>query len=375
MSRWVLAIGLLTIVIGVGGAGYGVWSIWNQHRLFTSARPVVARVLDHRSKDLKASGFVAKVPLVKYEYTVNQQRYTCEMVTPSELMLPDTWAEHVFDQFPIGAQTEAKYDPSDPSNAFLVAKYSVKPYLPLLVSLVISALGVGVVGEQLMNHDSPRMTTASSGALAVGAKQHHLSHARVLGVIGILGLICGAPAILHHLMVSTSPHERMGFLLEGAYGIAVITVVVRSVMGFRQGYGFGTPVVTLERPPTIGQSVSLNVVVPTQFNGTVHLNVCLKCEAKDTRLFNFSEETPNTVLLAQNIQLLESEPVSKGDEVTRTVDLIIPDHVPPSTPIASGAAIQIVWSLILTTAGSGGRKAVTEYILSVNNAPSSPEMC
>jgi hypothetical protein len=140
---------------------------------------------------------------VKYEYTVNQQPYTCETVTPAELMLPNTWAESVFKQFPIGAQTTAKYDPNDPSKAFLIAKYSVKPYLPLLVSLVIAALGLGVVGEQLMNHETPTMTPMRSGAIALGATQHHLTRARLLGIVGIIGLICGAPAILHHLMVST----------------------------------------------------------------------------------------------------------------------------------------------------------------------------
>jgi len=369
MSRWVIVIGLLTMLIGIGGAGYGVWTIWNQHQVITSARPVRAKVVGHRTKDLKASGFVAKVPLVKYEYTVNQRPYTCETVTPAELMLPDTWAESVFTQFPIGAQTEAKYDPSDPSKAFLIAKYSVAPYLPLLVCLVIAALGLGVVGEQLTNHDAPTMTPTRSGAMALGAKQHHLARARVLGIVGIIGLICGAPAILHHLMVSTAPHERMGFLLEGAFGIAVLTALARSAMRFRQGVGFGTPVVAVDRSPTIGRPLQLNVSVPTRFNGTAHLNARLKCEAKDTRLFNFSEEKPNTVLVQQDCLLAKSKPVSKDGEIAGTAELIISDHMPPSTPIDSLERNHVVWSLTLTAEGSGGRKAETEYILSVMNAP------
>ncbi len=368
MSRWVIVIGFITIIVGIGGAGYGVWAIWNQHHVITSARPVAATVVDHRTEDLKASGFVAKVPFVKYEYTVNQQPYTCETVTPAELMLPDTWAEAVFEEFPIGAQTEARYDPSDPSRAFLIAKYSVKPYLPLLVSLVIAAMGLGVVGEQLMNNDKPTTTSTSSDAMALGATQHHLTRARVLGIIGIVGLICGGPAILHHLMVSTSPHERMGFLLEGAFGIAVLVVLARSAMLFRQGYGFGTPEVTMDRSPTIGQSLQLNISVPTRFTGAVDLNARLKCEAKDIRLFNFSEEDPNTVLMERDFVLARSEPVVKGGEVTGTVELAFPGHMPPSTPVDSGERTHLVWSLVLTAAGSGGRKAETEYILSVARA-------
>jgi hypothetical protein len=283
-------------------------------------------------------------------------------------MLPDSWAESVFNQFPIGARTQAKYDPNDPGKAFLVAKYSVKPYLPLLVSLVIAALGLGVVGEQLMNHDSPAMAPTKSGAIALGARQHHLTRARVLGIVGIIGLICGAPAILHHLSVSTSPHERMGFLVEGAYGIAVLTVLARSARQFRQGYGFGSPVVTMDRSPTIGQPLQLNLSIRTRFTGTVSLNACLRCEAKDTRLFHFSEENPNAVLVDQKLLSIPSEPVTKDGELTRTVDLIIPDHMPPSTPVDSGERTHVVWSLILTAGGSGGRKAETEYVLSVLKA-------
>jgi Protein of unknown function (DUF3592) len=368
MVRWFIVIGLLTMVAGIGGAGYGVWAIWNQHHVITSARPVMAKVIDHQTKDLKASGFVAKVPLVKYEYTVNQKPYICETVTPADLMLPDSWAESVFKQFPIGAQIEAKYEPKDPGKAFLVAKYSVEPYLPLLVSLVIAALGLGVVGEQLMNHETPAIARTRSGAITLSAKQHHLTRARVLGIVGIIGLVSGAPAILHHWMVSTSPHERMGFLVEGAYGIAVLTVLARSAMQFRQRYGFGTPVATIDRSPTIDQTLQLNISVPTRFNGTVDLNACLKCEAKDTRLFNISEEDPNTVLVEQNRLLVKSKPVTKGGEITGTVELIIPDHLPPSTPVDSGERTHIVWRLILATQGSGGRKTETEYILSVENA-------
>lgn len=367
MSRWLIGVGLLTIVVGIGGAGYGVWTIRQQHHMITSARPIRAKVVEHETEDLKGGGFVAKVPLVKYEYTVDQKPYTSHTVTPAEMMLPNTWAESVFEQFPIGAEVEARYDPNDPGRAFLVAKYSFKPYIPLLASLVIAALGLGVVGEQLMNRETPAMAPTKSGAIALGARQHHLTHARVLGIVGLVGLICGGPAILHHLSVSTSPHERMGFLLEGAYGIAVATALIRSAMQFRQGSGFGTPVVTIDRSPTIGRPLQLNLSIPTRFTGAASLTARLKCDAKDTRLFN-TEEKPDTVLVDQKFLSVPSEPVTRNGQITKTVELTIPDHRPPSTPVDSAEKTHVVWSLILAVEGSGGRKAETEYILSVLNA-------
>ena len=111
--------------------------------------------------------------------------------------------------------------------------------------------------------------------------------------------------------------------------------------------------------------------MPTRFNGTADLNVCLKCEAKDTRLFNISEENPNRLLAAQDFQLAKSKPVTMNGQVTETVELVIPDQLPPSTPVDSGERIHVVWSLTLTADGSGGRRAETEYILSVENADGS----
>jgi hypothetical protein len=161
----------------------------------------------------------------------------------------------------------------------------------------------------------------------------------------------------------------MGFLLEGAYGIAVLTVLARSAMKFRQGYGFGTPVVSLDRTPMIGQEVQLTVSVPTRFNGTADLKGCLKSEAKDTRLFSLSDEKPNSVLMEQHFLLAKSQRVSKDGKIEGTAALIIPNHMLPSTPGDARVRIHLVWSLVLTADGDGGRRAETVYILQVVNAP------
>ena len=205
MSRWVIVIGLLTLVVGIGGAGYGVWTIWNQHHVITSARPVRAKVVDHRTKDLKASGFVAKVPLVKYEYTVNQQPYTCETVTPAELMLPNTWAESVFKQFPIGAADRGQIRSERPQQGVSYRQVFRKALSAITGFLGDCRIGIGRCWRTVDEPGAPTMTPTKSGAMALGAKQHHLTRARVLGIVGIIGFVCGAPAILHHLMVSTRP--------------------------------------------------------------------------------------------------------------------------------------------------------------------------
>lgn len=371
MTRGLIAIGLLIILVGLGGAGYGAWTIWQQHHMIASARPVTARVLDHQTEDLKGGGFVAKVPLVRYEYKVDQKTYTSQTVTPAEFMLPDDWAESVFERFPIGAEVEARYDPNDPAKAFLIAKYSVKPYLPLLISLVVVAFGLALAGDQMLDQKTPVRPPTKSGAITLVATQHHLTRARVFGIVGLIGLICGAPAILHHLSVSTAPHERMGFLMEGAFAIAVLTVLGKSILQFRQGAGFGTPVVTVDRSPTIGEPLELHLSVPTRFTGLASLSGSLKCEAKATSPFGASEENPDTVLVDQKFPSAPPEPVTKAGTMTRTVNLIIPDDRPASTPSDSKEKTHVVWSLFLTAEGSGGRKAETEYVLSVMNAATS----
>ena len=121
----------------------------------------------------------------------------------------------------------------------------------------------------------------------------------------------------------------------------------------------------MDRSPTIGQSLQLNISVPTRFNGTVHLNARLKCEAKDTRLFNFSEENPDTVLLDQNFLLAESKPVTKDGEITGTVRT---DHSRSHAPIhASRFRGKNSYGMEPDSDGrrEWWRKAETEYILSV----------
>jgi hypothetical protein len=41
MSRWLIAIGLLTMVAGISGTGYGVWTIWHQDHVITYSDTVV----------------------------------------------------------------------------------------------------------------------------------------------------------------------------------------------------------------------------------------------------------------------------------------------------------------------------------------------
>jgi hypothetical protein len=234
-----------------------------------------------------------------------------------------------------------------------------------LVGLVIAAMGLGVVAEQLMGNDAPPALSSTTGALTLVPKQHHLTRPRVLGIVGLIGLACGLPAIAHHLMVSTAPHERMGFLLEGAFAIAVLVVLVLSILGFRQGGGFGTPVVTLDRSPVAGQPLQLRAAMPTRFRGTASLQACLKCEAKDTRLFNFGEETPDTTLFEQHVPLALSQATTSEGEIGGSAPLTIPPGAPPSTPADATEQPHMVWTLLLMAEGNGGRKAETEYLLAV----------
>jgi hypothetical protein len=111
---------------------------------------------------------------------------------------------------------------------------------------------------------------------------------------------------------------------------------------------------------TDGTAAKRNVSLPTRFDGTVE---------GDTRLFSLSEENPDRVLMEEHFRLAKSHPATVWGEITGTVELTIPDQMPPSTPVDSAERIHLVWSLILAAYGSRGRRAETEYILSVATAP------
>lgn len=365
--RWAINLGVLALVTGIGGAGYGVWWIVDHHQHIVSAQQVPAVVLSQRTERRKVHHNNVTVPIIEYEYRVGPQRYVSEVVTPVECMLPNTWADEVLRKYPVGARVMAFHDPDKPGTSFLIPKYGSEPYLAVLMSIVIGAMGVGAIVEQLINNDAPTATEEDIQGFTLSPKRHHLADARIYGVIGLVGLVAGVPVIGHHISVSTSPHERLAFALEVCFAIAVLVVLILAALGYRRGSGFGSPIVRIDKRRILpGEPFQLSVSLPIQFQGTVsRLTAQIDGEAKDRTFFSLSEKPSDMLLWKELRQLARNAEVTVGEVLSYSADVGLPDDAQPSTPAPDRSLTHVVWTLTLSAQGNSGRQFETKYILNV----------
>ena len=367
--RWAIYLGWLAILAGIGGTGYGVWAVFGQHQRIARANPVPALVLSQRTEERKLNHNKVNVPIIEYEYQVNGQQFKSETVTPVECMLPNSWADEVLQKYPVGAQVQAFYDPGQPDRAFLVPKYGGEPYIAVLVSICIAAMGIGAIVEQKMNSHSPTAVEMNINGTHLSAKRHHLANARLYATLGVVGFAAGLPTILHHISVSTPPHERLAFLLEGCFAIAVLVVFVLAFSGYRRGRGFGSPDVQINRTHVrLGGQFQLSVVLPTYFHGRVRkLTGQIECVAVDQAWFSFSEESADKSLFVQSLIFAVNAEAKSGGQVTGSAAVTLPEDAAPSTLPDDPAKMHVVWSLKLLAEGDGAARLESTYIFLVES--------
>ena len=365
--RWAVYLGWLAILAGIGGVGYGIFAIFNQHQRIASARPVQALVLSQRTEERKVNQNTVNVPIVEYEYQVNGKQFKSETVTPVECMLPNSWADEVLQKYPVGAQVQAYYEASQPGLAFLIPKYGGEPYISVLVSICVAAMGIGVIVEQTINSNVPTATEQKVTGTLLSPKRHHLANARFYASMGMVGFTAGLPTILHHISVSTPPHEGLAFLLEACFAIAVLVVSVLAYTGYRRGGGFGSPDVQIDRTRIrIGEPFQLSVILPTYFDGRVRkLTGRIECTAVDQAWFSFSDRPTDKSLFAQSVILAVNTEAKPGGQVDGSSSMTLPEDTAPSTVSGDLAKSHIVWSLKLLAEGDGPQRFESEYILFV----------
>ncbi|MBC8357032.1 MAG: DUF3592 domain-containing protein [Planctomycetes bacterium] len=196
--RWATYLGYSTLLCGMGGICFGFWSIYDQHRKITTFEYVDAVVLSHRIEEEKAKYFVLQIPVVEFEYTIAGLKYVSDLTTPTECAGTEDWPKSVFEAYPVGSEVRAKVNPRRPNDAYLIAKYSAKPYLIVLVSVVIGAMGIGAILEQIALSNAPSDTQDTISGSLLRPKRDHRSLSRTLATVGTLGLFAGVPTTVHY---------------------------------------------------------------------------------------------------------------------------------------------------------------------------------
>lgn len=365
--RWATYLGYLTLIGSLGGTCFGIWRIYDQNRWITTFESIDTQVVSQRIEERKAKYFVLKLPVIEFEYTVEGRKYTSERTTPTECAGTTEWAEGVLEAYPIGRKVRARFDPRKPSDSYLIAKYGAEPYTIVLVTLVIAGMGLGVILEQVALSVAPSESQDSVSGTLLKPKRDHRSFSRTLFGVGMMGVLIGTPVAMHYLLVSTPPHDKIFLLFVGAFGIAVLVVIVWAMCGHWASAGFGTPELRMSpQQPVIGENIRITCSLPTRFAGMVRwMTLRLRCEAQKTAWFDISDEEREFLLLDQSEFLFQSTPVQSHGTLDAEVQFHLPIHVPPSSPTGEKSNMRIVWTLTLEGEGSSRRSLKNEYILRV----------
>ncbi|HYE21037.1 MAG TPA: DUF3592 domain-containing protein [Tepidisphaeraceae bacterium] len=120
------------VVLPLGALGYNAYRIVLQDHAIRTYKPTVALVTESRVQTRIVRGRKSSTtkydPVIKYKYEVDGKGYAASHVTPLGDVDSRGPAEKLVADHPRGAPRKAWYDPTDPSNAFLVPHYSGYPY-------------------------------------------------------------------------------------------------------------------------------------------------------------------------------------------------------------------------------------------------------
>ena len=139
-------------------AGVGIYMAWDQQHRLTAFRTVEVTVLSKAVKSNRDSeGDTSYTPEVKYKYQAtfipegqaefNPQRrtFSCDNVLPTSLSIGGSsgqeWARQTIEQFTVGQEVTAYYNPEDPSDAYLLRQCSFFPYFFILFPTIMLILG------------------------------------------------------------------------------------------------------------------------------------------------------------------------------------------------------------------------------------------
>lgn len=127
---------VILLIVGIGMAGFGTWSWFEEKRLLADAVEVAAEVLETRVERKRSRRSTSYRPVVRFRFTLDGKTHESDRVTPLDFSGTSSWADEMVARFPVGSTPKAWVNPSSPDKAYLVKETSSKN---------LAVLGIGVV--------------------------------------------------------------------------------------------------------------------------------------------------------------------------------------------------------------------------------------
>ena len=124
-----LSVLLLSVIVGLASLLFlaiGAFVFWSARKAEARFLPVQAKILSKRLASDAVTDEDGPIgvsgPVIEYEYKVNGEPFRCNVVMSGgqEKRSNNRWAEKILRQHDVGQTITAYYDPTNPSQAFLV---------------------------------------------------------------------------------------------------------------------------------------------------------------------------------------------------------------------------------------------------------------
>lgn len=357
MPRWFgLIFTLFPLIFIAVGTGLAI----NQHAKLVRYKPVTAtieRTWIESRRGSESTNYAAKVD---HRYEVEGQTYVGDHVYPLEVSSSNrSAAQRTINRFQVGDTVTAYYNPSDPSESFLVKEPDFFPYIFAMFPMLFVVIGLSILlaGPRPAKDDvAPRPAIEGFFELSPDAGLSRRLKAVVLvtGLWWLIGLVC----LLHFTGIG-GRMTMMPSIAMGVYG--AVGLVGFGILGYylKLQSQLHDALVMIDRTePRIGDSLTVYVEQLIKKGLTVSaMNVGLRCEE------SYKRSTGRSTEYGTNVRHESSEPfecadgtsaesdrvVAAGEALRYTGTLTLPDNLPASTPARQKLYPRFRWFITVHT--------------------------
>lgn len=311
-----------------------------QYNTIHSYKPVQAII--ESSKTVKYQSGNSRVsylfePLVVYSYRVKGREYISSRVFPRRMRMKGDfeWAREIRYSFRKGNSVTAYYNPSSPSDALLIKRYSFTPFLWLFMTMAgITVLAMYFVYEPGSSKQPLPLVQVEgeSGEFRLMATQTLYQTRALYKLLRYLWLIPGGVAFYFYFKTNP-PYDLLAYWFAGINAIVFFVFLLKSIYyGRLWRHIIESFVSTSTGPFRLGHN--LKITIRQGFKKPFQLKkieVGLTCEQMTTIALRFKEGRPRKKLHNKWQTLANSRPVDVGDLLNFKVEFGIPSGLPVTT--------------------------------------------
>lgn len=331
--------------------GLGISLSLQQQRKIMTYQPIEVTILSERliRSDSGESGTTYRAEIT-YSYSIEGKTYQSNNVFPIKISGPRSQAQRVLDQFEPEETVEGFYNPEDPSQAFLIKKYSILPYIFILFPVIFLCVAGWATAGIWSGSTNKKPLPSSTQGYEIKPSFTIASIKKGLIITFLFWIAIGCLACGHHAYVTSYSFGITEIVVFSIYFVIGFLLLVGWFYYKRMSEGFSDTRLFVDQERFF-LGTDLNVTIHWTINQNIYiqsLTVALKCihkykSGKSTRkdthyeeeyplLHNHNARAGELINLPQIISIpADKEPGSQHKRSYRydwhlEINATIPDH-------------------------------------------------